>query len=525
MRLIKVGRSSACDIVLPSENVSSLHAEIIVLDSGEVLLTDKNSSNGTYVGGKRITPNTDVPVRRGDLVVIADTELSWSRVPKPENLDAYKIVVNLGTNHRNDIQLTSEFCSRFHAVMKVDKKNNVFIRDLNSKNGVKVNGLRIGANKDVKIKRGDSIICADEDVTEDLKRYIPDNKALKWGGLAAACLVGLGIIGFLISVISNGDGDIWPWSGGRCKYHKPGCERLVSHPQMAPSVVLVQVCYHFTLEFEDCSIPGWDGALEFGEDVWISGTGFFVDNKGNIATNRHVAMPWEYKKTDFKQGIVSDFDLYCAGIEEIKNQRHLDRFLNTEVGKMVYNIDACNTLPKLNRVYTLLRSGQFKVSGRPLAYYLAYPFRNYTELSEMDKCDFIADSGTESQDIAIIQRNVKSTPAGLKYFDINLIRTDRLVPQAEQLYTIGYPYGMALGYDHQTKEVRPTTKQLTCSRDPSQYTFEIQGSAVGGQSGSPVFDDFGHLVGIVSSGITEAQTIRAVQAVCLKNLYDREANK
>lgn len=54
MKLLKIGSSSSSNIVLNSEFVSSHHAEILLLDSGEIILEDKNSTNGTFVGGKKI---------------------------------------------------------------------------------------------------------------------------------------------------------------------------------------------------------------------------------------------------------------------------------------------------------------------------------------------------------------------------------------------------------------------------------------------------------------------------------------
>ena len=54
MRLLKIGRSATNNIVLNSERVSTLHAELILLDSGEMLLVDKSSTNGTFVNNKRI---------------------------------------------------------------------------------------------------------------------------------------------------------------------------------------------------------------------------------------------------------------------------------------------------------------------------------------------------------------------------------------------------------------------------------------------------------------------------------------
>ena len=42
MKLLKIGSSSSSNIVLNSEFVSSHHAEILLLDSGEIILEDKN---------------------------------------------------------------------------------------------------------------------------------------------------------------------------------------------------------------------------------------------------------------------------------------------------------------------------------------------------------------------------------------------------------------------------------------------------------------------------------------------------
>ena len=50
MKLIRIGSSQSCDIVLNSKYVSSLHAELTVLDDGKIILEDKNSRNGTTVG-------------------------------------------------------------------------------------------------------------------------------------------------------------------------------------------------------------------------------------------------------------------------------------------------------------------------------------------------------------------------------------------------------------------------------------------------------------------------------------------
>ena len=58
MKLIKIGSSSSCDIVLHSEYVSGHHADLLILDDGQVTIEDRGSTNGTFVGTnqKRINP-------------------------------------------------------------------------------------------------------------------------------------------------------------------------------------------------------------------------------------------------------------------------------------------------------------------------------------------------------------------------------------------------------------------------------------------------------------------------------------
>jgi EAL domain-containing protein (putative c-di-GMP-specific phosphodiesterase class I) len=66
-----VGRSPTANLVLASRNASKLHADLIT--NGEILaVRDLNSTNGTYVNGKRIT--SDTLLKEGDFVRFADME-------------------------------------------------------------------------------------------------------------------------------------------------------------------------------------------------------------------------------------------------------------------------------------------------------------------------------------------------------------------------------------------------------------------------------------------------------------------
>ena len=66
---ISVGRVQGNDLMLPKGNVSKRHARLLYRD-GRFIVTDLNSTNGTYVNRRRISQATIV--REGDRIYIGD---------------------------------------------------------------------------------------------------------------------------------------------------------------------------------------------------------------------------------------------------------------------------------------------------------------------------------------------------------------------------------------------------------------------------------------------------------------------
>lgn len=64
-----IGRKSGNSLQLNSRAVSSQHAELVERD-GDLILVDRQSTNGTYVNGQRVT--SEVKLRSEDLIQIAD---------------------------------------------------------------------------------------------------------------------------------------------------------------------------------------------------------------------------------------------------------------------------------------------------------------------------------------------------------------------------------------------------------------------------------------------------------------------
>ena len=150
MKLLIIGSSKDAHIRLDSPYVSGYHAELLLLDNGDILLTDKASRNGTFVNDVRIAPNKEVSVKVGDTVRFADQTLDWSTVPKLENMQDVKEIRGIGTNYKNKYMLQGDRVSRFHATLKLKKDNKWYIQD-HSRNGTTVNGVPVLSGQDVRL--------------------------------------------------------------------------------------------------------------------------------------------------------------------------------------------------------------------------------------------------------------------------------------------------------------------------------------------------------------------------------------
>lgn len=507
MKLLKIGSSPACDIVVNSQFVSAHHADLTILDNGEILIEDKGSKNGTFYGPqkKRLTPGQETKVNRGDKVTFADTDLVWSRVPSLTSNGMYDKVINIGSNFRNDLVVNSPSVSRYHATVKIDKKGHVYIFDNGSTNGTQVNGIKIPANQPMRIKRHDNIVVGDNDITLQLGQLIG------WGmgesqwfkGLAIAASVALlCVIGYFMW------GLIFP------KEYKPG-------------IVYVLNSYHYNLSLKDnpYNIP-----IELEtKSTGVEGTAFFLDKEGRMGTARHLAMPWlpEYSSS-FTDELKKDWNDYIS--REIPSQLKSVKDMETFYKEYKYGpaiIEAANyNLNRTNIILKSIHNSPLEISGESDAIYVGYPGRFYDAISQFDRAVMVSESGNADADVALLQLNSKKTPEQISdILNISEFDKKRIVPMKEEIKTIGYPSGLVRAMDFQAKTMEPTQRTSRISKVPSRYTTEMQDNATGGQSGSPVFFKDGTLVGIISSKWNgDGGTTTIALANILKELYNKEVN-
>ena len=90
MKLVKIGRSEDNIIVIKDDTtISRNHAEIFQDDEGNIFLTDLNSSNGTFVNGKKLKES--IIITKYDIVKVGNTVINWnkhfkkSKIQEPTN--------------------------------------------------------------------------------------------------------------------------------------------------------------------------------------------------------------------------------------------------------------------------------------------------------------------------------------------------------------------------------------------------------------------------------------------------------
>lgn len=540
MRLLKIGRDATCDIVMHSANVSALHAEITLLNNGDIMLEDKGSSNGTYIMNQRISPNKPVNIKRGDAIRFADVELQWSQIPMPEDNSAYKAIYGIGKHFNNDIQIAGATVSRYHATVKLGKDGKMYIFD-HSKNGTTVDGVKIPINSAYRIKRSSAITCGG--VPVDLSR-LPWPKPI-WGmiiGIAAS-----------IAIIAGIGYGVW-------KITRPS----VNPSDLTPATVYVHGSYYITAQIEGDQLPDlfkkyglkWpsvyniipiktdnDGhisewAVSMAENdinpITYSGTAFFIDREGRMGTNRHIAVPWEYmdnlngKGTTMAiQGAMEVFRNRMMPVAQITNMDELQHLaLSSQLGELLFTLLSKGycSLNEIRGYINNFRSNKIKITGHHAFIAVGYPNRNYNSTDEFERCTVIKETGDDNIDVAILQLNTHKTPDDIKYiYDIKEARTDvsTLKPQKEDLFTIGYPAGLTLGLDNKDGGLKATVHKISLSKDPGHYNFQFQGEELGGASGSPIIDSKGKLVGVLWGGFAAGSTFgEACEIKYLKRLYD-----
>jgi pSer/pThr/pTyr-binding forkhead associated (FHA) protein len=516
MRLLKIGRDNTCDIVLHSAKASSLHAEITILNNGDILLEDKNSTNGTFIMNSPIKPGVQVNIKRGDAIRFADVELLWEQVPLPEDNSNFKAVYGIGTNFRNDIQISGSTVSRFHATLKIDRKNKAYIID-HSKNGTTINGLRISPGTPHRVKKSDAVVCGG--VPVNLTRNIP-GPIIGIGSILkiAACILVVCGVGFGVYSLFKG------------RYVDPKTTQAMEN---ASAIVHEGFYYEVTIDDDPFRqlIKNWPEKFYVGEDYNISptsnvkyfqrtGTAFFISKDGDMGTNRHVAVPWEYR-TDKEEEIIR---------QAMENFRTIQLNGAGGLGDIINHAAKSGVLsvPDAISLKARFQNSPITISGRFGYFGIGLTGSKINSIIDLQQAQVIAESGDPQKDVAQIRLNSRKTPDYIikmgAICDLKKARVDErsLKPQDETFTIVGYPKGETVSdQTFDGHELRPTMHKATLSKIPDNNMIQIQTVGIGGQSGSPVYDEKHRLVAVLCSGFENIEVTYCCNIKHLIDLYEK----
>jgi pSer/pThr/pTyr-binding forkhead associated (FHA) protein len=493
MQLITIGKDPSNKIVLNHPYISGRHAEIKLRDDGSIFITDKSSTNGTTLRGRKLQKEDEVSVNRGDKITFADVkDLDWSKIPvitpPPPGWHLYSI----GSDLNNRIQITdaSDRISRFHATLKIDPKGKIYLND-HSSNGTYVGDQRIPSNQDYRIKRKAKVLFANV-APLDWSRIKAVRQPLSLPRIAAALAVAA-----IIGVVAFG------WFAG---WFNPKWSLEKTHSTYSNSIVHVYHAYRIVVMNTKGTKFYWckDCKPESGEEGdWVAagsekaakgetvfggmGTAFLVDREGFMVTNRHIAIPWE---------------------GEVKKHRQLAK---------AEFIDG-------------------KVEGETVFIGVAFNQTSISGYGDLEECSVISKTtDDELKDVGLLKlKNLKQLPLNFTPVDLTKAVLDsKHIAIGQPLYLIGYPGGTNMleiisdKTTTNTVEVKLTSQTGAVSQLPDKYKFGHSAASFGGSSGSPVFNDRGQLIGIHNSGLSSAGIQGygwAILAKHAKELYDKEKN-
>lgn len=313
------------------------------------------------------------------------------------------------------------------------------------------------------------------------------------------------------------------------------------------SVVMIKNVYYFKAEFENglkffyiikdnkpflCKTESI--AIENANSTF--GTGFFISNTGEVATNRHVIFPDEQRDiaVDRIMGLVNEMQFkFNEDLNELNyqkrevldyksaNNQNLDDELLEELNLLLYDIDQkiFSTQKLINEVGINSRNCKFETIN--LFVGIAYDNMHVNRETDFQECIPIKKSNDNNIDLAIIQLKEKSTPSFVQSY-LNLSNIEKLNLN-DDVFLIGYNHGPVLAQTSSGLKNQFMSGKVTRDPDDKEILYSIP--TLPGSSGSPIINKNGHLVAVNFAGVNNGQGFNfGVPAFHLKNLYESPLN-
>lgn len=258
----------------------------------------------------------------------------------------------------------------------------------------------------------------------------------------------------------------------------------------------------------------------------LNGTGFFIDKTGRILTNRHVVAPEIDKETVRKNmnSIIEGYAEYIQSLQDSMDQRYQaiqeyaqsqlyeDEYGDTQLNMTQEEYDELNAeVESLKEQYAQAENVKESVRSNILdnnftiqlhsQFGIAYDGSKVGSWDDFMKngCTLLRVSQDSNSDLALLQLNSKTTPAGKYVFDYTQFDADYAdLKITQSLYMIGYNQGIELAQTDNGINAQFTTGTVSQNPDGNRVVYSIP--AMHGSSGSPVVDDKGRVVAVNFAG-------------------------
>ena len=462
MKTITIGRGANNDIVINDGVVSTSHAIITVSDFGEISIEDLNSKNGTYVDGKRITKAI---LTSSSTVVLGNHSIDWKQIIQTAKSKPVKQPISfpydvvekklIGRNPMSQIRYSFDDVSDKHAYICKKSNGEIVIVDNNSTNGTYVNGSKITSPHI--LKKGDNITISNKHPL-NWEAVYPIKPKINFKPIVSIAASIVLLVGIIIS-------RPWEWGG------KDWSEIYAEHKDDV-ALIYVKSAYLATVQGSPLSayLNGYNeldycylnekGEISSGI-ARSTGTGFFISPDGKMLTNRHVVS--------------------CSGDEQ-KNEE----FVKRAIQAVLLQNGLTNLAANVEVNYAILSVGIVQ---------------NDTYIdneSNLIPCTILRVSDKPELDVAVLQTNSKSIPAGSTYVDLSKSTPTEKLSLGYEICTIGFPQSFIIGQTSVGLEANNQSGAITQERGAYEYGHNI--TIHQGASGSPVYDRKGRFAGIIVSG-------------------------
>ena len=163
--LLMIGSDSSCDIRISNNRVSRNHCQVIFSKENGLKIVDLNSSNGTYLNGIKLKAGDTYSLNLKDQVQLAgvsgiiisvgsENTLSKGLEDQKNILELFnnKDMIIVGRDSSCDLRINDTRISRRHASIKKITNDKFLLKDLDSLNGIYVNGSKVNGSRTISKK-------------------------------------------------------------------------------------------------------------------------------------------------------------------------------------------------------------------------------------------------------------------------------------------------------------------------------------------------------------------------------------